>query len=257
VRRTRGGRERTTPPPAGYWEVSREPLEILAFLLPLLVIYELGLAWWLRSGPHLMANKAHGGLVDLFRMVGVRAEDLGLPLLSLPMVGLVLTLVVWHVLRRRPWRVDLGVVGGMAVESAVLCVPLLPLGMLVSRWGAGMSAPDVGDGGTLSRVAMAAGAGIYEELVFRLALMSAIHMLLSDVGGWRGPGSWIASAAAAAVAFALYHPLQSADGGFATWRFLFLVAGGCWFGLLFHWRGFGIAAGTHAAYDLMALLLWR
>ena len=255
--RARSPRDRSVPDRAGYWEISREPLEILAFLLPLLVTYELGLAWWLRSGHQLTANKAHGGLVDLFRMVGVRAEDLGLPLLSLPMVGLVLTLLTWHVMRHRPWRVDLGVVGGMAVESVVLCVPLLPLGMLVSRWGAGMSAPDVGDGGTLARVAMAAGAGIYEELVFRLALMSAIHMLLSDVGGWKGPGSWIASLAAAAVAFALYHPLQTADGGFATWRFLFLVAGGAWFGLLFHWRGFGVAAGTHAAYDLMALLLWR
>jgi len=60
-----------------------------------------------------------------------------------------------------------------------------------------------------------------------------------------------------ALLFAVYHPLRGADGGYQWWRFAFLVIGGAWFGTLYHWRGFGIAAGTHAAYDITALLLWR
>ena len=107
------------------------------------------------------------------------------------------------------------------------------------------------------RAAMAAGAGVYEELAFRMVVMGGLHMLLSDVGGWRKPGAWVAAMVVSALLFAVYHPLRGADGAFQWWRFAFLVIGGDWFGTLYHWRGFGIAAGTHAAYDFTALLLWR
>jgi membrane protease YdiL (CAAX protease family) len=98
---------------------------------------------------------------------------------------------------------------------------------------------------------------VYEELVFRMAVMGGLHMLISDVAGWRGPRAWIMAMVASALLFALYHPLRLADGGFDAWKFSFLLLGGGWFGTLYHWRGFGIAAGTHAAYDVAALLLLR
>jgi membrane protease YdiL (CAAX protease family) len=108
---------------------------------------------------------------------------------------------------------------------------------------------------TLTRLSMALGAGVYEELVFRMAIMGGLHMLLADVAGWRGPRAWVIAMLASALLFALYHPLRMSDGSVDAWKFAFLMLGGCWFGTLFHWRGFGIAAGTHAAYDVAVLLL--
>lgn len=245
-----------------YPEASTRPFETLLFLLPLLACYEVGLAMWLRRGGGTLTNKAHGGIVGLFQAMGVRAEDLGLPLLSLPSVGLVLTLVAWQVLTRFPWRARVSTVIGMYVESVALAAPLLPLGILAGR-GAARAALATAGGETaalhgmdsLTRLTMALGAGVYEELAFRMALMGGLHMLLSDVAGWRGPRAWAPAMIVSALLFALYHPLRMADGGFDLWRFAFLAVAGAWFGVLFHWRGFGIAAGTHAAYDVAALML--
>lgn len=236
-------------------------METLVFLCPLVVLYEVGLAIWLRQGDAAVTNRAHGGLVGLFRVAGVRAEELGLPLLSLPAVGLALTLLAWQVIGRFPWRFRWSTVAGMAGESVAMAAPLLPLGLLASRFGGGLCAVS-GEASlrgmdSVSRLTMAAGAGIYEELVFRMGVMGALHMLLVDVGGWKGAWTWVTAATVAALLFAAYHPLRDASGAVEWWRFGFLAAGGLWFGTLYHWRGFGIAAGAHAAYDITALLAWR
>lgn len=247
--------------PESYWERSRRPLETLVLLSPLLILYEVGVAIWLRQGDTALTNRAHGGIVGLFRVVGVREEDLGLPTLSLPAVGLVLTLLAWQVLGRFPWSFRWSTVASMAAESLAMAAPLLPLGLLAARFGSGtLAAPDpagIGRLDTLARISMAAGAGIYEELVFRMGLMGGLHILLSDVGRWRGSLASGVSVAVAAGVFAAYHPLRDATGAFEWWRFAFLLAGGAWFGVLYHWRGFGIAAGAHAAYDITAMLCWR
>jgi membrane protease YdiL (CAAX protease family) len=244
-----------------YPEASTRPLETLLFLLPLLACYEVGLAMWLRRGPGTLTNKAHGGMVGLFQAFGVRAEDLGLPLLSLPAVGLLLTLLAWQVIGKFPWRVRVTTILGMYGESLALAAPLLPLGMLAGRGAERFAMVAAGaefDGmDTLTRLSMALGAGVYEELVFRMAIMGGLHMLLADVAGWRGPRAWVTAMLASALLFALYHPLRMSDGSVDAWKFAFLLLGGCWFGTLFHWRGFGIAAGTHAAYDVAVLLLIR
>jgi membrane protease YdiL (CAAX protease family) len=246
-----------------YPEASLRPLETLFFLLPLLACYEVGLAAWLRRGGGTLTNKAHGGMVGLFQALGVRAEDLGLPLLSLPAVGLLLTLVSWQVIGRFAWRLQWRAVLGMYVESVALAAPLLPLGILAGRGAeravAAMAAGagDLHGLDLLTRLSMSVGAGIYEELVFRMAVMGGLHMLLADVVGWKGSRAWVTAMLASALLFALYHPLRLADGSLDLWKFAFLLIGGAWFGTLYHWRGFGIAAGTHAAYDVMVLMLFR
>lgn len=244
-----------------YPEASTRPLETLLFLVPLLACYEVGLAMWLRRGAGTLTNKAHGGMVGLFQAFGVRAEDLGLPLLSLPAVGLVLTLLAWQVIGKFPWRARVTTILGMYAESVALAAPLLPLGLLAGRGAERFALASAGAEfagmDTLTRLSMALGAGVYEELVFRMAVMGGLHMLLGDVAGWKGPRAWVVAMLASALLFALYHPLRLADGSVDAWKFAFLLLGGCWFGTLFHWRGFGIAAGTHAAYDVAALLLLR
>lgn len=236
------------------------PLETLAFLVPMLACYELGLMDWLRRGVGTLTNKAHGGVVGLFTLFGVRAEDLGLPLLSLPAAGLVLTLLAWQVIGRFGWSLRLRSVAGMYVESVALAAPLLPLGMIAARGSERAVVAAAGElqaMDALTRLSMALGAGIYEELVFRMAIMGALHILLADVAGWRGARAWVPAMVVSAVLFTLYHPLRLADGGFDAWKAGFLLLAGAWFGTLHHWRGFGIAAGTHAAYDVAALLLMR
>ncbi len=56
-----------------YLGVSKKPLTILAFLLPLVVAYEIGLAFALRSSQGVLTNKAHVTLLRFFDTFGISA----------------------------------------------------------------------------------------------------------------------------------------------------------------------------------------
>ncbi|HIF14302.1 MAG TPA: CPBP family intramembrane metalloprotease, partial [Bacteroidetes bacterium] len=57
-----------------------------------------------------------------------------------------------------------------------------------------------------------------------------------------------------ALLFALYHDLPDA-GSMSALTLFFLFVAGLYLGFLYVIRGFGIAAATHAAYDVVATTL--
>ena len=100
------------------------------------------------------------------------------------------------------------------------------------------------------------GAGIYEETLFRLLLFSGLLALftLMDL-----PVLWSLTLAAAgsALAFAAAHHLGVNGDPFHGYVFAFRAAAGGYFAWLYHTRGFGVAVGAHAGYDVLVGLLLR
>ena len=85
---------------------------------------------------------------------------------------------------------------------------------------------------------LAVGAGLYEELLFRLVLIAGLHLLLVDVARMKNvPGSMVA-AAMSAGAFAWYHDVPGLPMGLPLATFY--VLSGLYFAGLFIVRGFGI-----------------
>ena len=96
------------------------------------------------------------------------------------------------------------------------------------------------------------GAGIYEELLFRLALISLIWLLLTKVGSLSKEYALLFAAVASAGLFGAYHFFYL-DMVPAPFTFYFLA--GVYFTGLYVFRGFGITVGAHIVYDLIVLLL--
>jgi len=97
------------------------------------------------------------------------------------------------------------------------------------------------------------GAGVYEELLFRLMLITFLNILLVDIFrlslGKAIPLILIISA----VLFSLYHYLG--DEQFTWPTFIFRTVAGLYFAGLFIFRGFGIDVAAHSIYDLMVVAL--
>ncbi|MCA9286905.1 MAG: CPBP family intramembrane metalloprotease [Phycisphaerales bacterium] len=232
-----------------YWRESRRPLTILVFLLPLVALYEVGLFVLLPEHRGILTNLAHETLLRFFAVFGVTAG------LAVPAAALLVVLLVWHLLLRERWRVDPRVLGGMIVESAVLVVPLLVLGQVIAR-----SLPALADGGALDRrigeldllgkLTVSLGAGIFEELVFRMLLVAVLHALLVDVGRLSSSVGSIVAVTVAAAVFTWYHPLRDDAGVLSAQRIAFFFLAGLYFGGIFVLRGFGIVVAVHALYDL-------
>ncbi|HEX3727410.1 MAG TPA: CPBP family glutamic-type intramembrane protease, partial [Pirellulales bacterium] len=94
-----------------------------------------------------------------------------------------------------------------------------------------------------------AGAGVYEEVLFRLLLLPPMSACVARLG--LAGGARIAIAVAGtSLLFAAAHYLGPHGEEFEAFSFWFRFTAGAVFAMLFVYRGFGIAAGTHALYDI-------
>lgn len=234
----------------GYFEQSKRPLQVLAFLLPLIMLYEVCLALVLRDGLQTNTVEAHAQLVKFFALFGI-APGGGL---FLGGVVLVVILVVWHVLCRDPWHVEWRLTAWMALESLLLTIPVLAIGFLLSGpAAAATSGTTIGDLDLPSQIAITVGAGLYEELAFRMVLIAIVHTLLVDVAGLRDRTGFIIAIVLSAAAFTIYHHSEARPLDGRTAAFFFVA--GLYFGGVFAARGFGIVVGVHALYDIVIVLL--
>ena len=107
----------------------------------------------------------------------------------------------------------------------------------------------------LDRLALGIGAGIYEELVFRLVLISLVVMIGVDVLRLRQTTVAVVAVAVSSLAFAAHHHPPIGTEAFALVPFMFRTIAGVYLALVFWYRGYGPAAGCHAAYNVALALL--
>jgi len=238
-----------------YFFLSTRPLHTLVFLAPLLGFYELGTLFFLSGNGMVEVIKARLMLsqaLDVFGAVGFH----------LPPILLSVILLIWHVLERDRLRVRKDIVLGMALESFLWTLPLFVLAAILGTSKALMMAQvdeavPIAQLSLPARWTLALGAGIYEELLFRLILIAGLHFVLKDLFRISEGTTYVIAAFLSAIAFTFYHNIQHpGGGGGADLRLLavYMIAG-LYFAVLFILRGFGICVATHATYDVIALSL--
>ncbi len=231
---------------SGYMRDSSEPLTALVFVLPFLVLYEGGL---LLLGDSAMRNGADVWLRHWLDGLGLGQYVL-LPLL---VVG---GLLAWHHLTHRPWKVHSSALIWMLFESALLGLGLLIIAQTqaaASGWLSIVASPTVSlhheIAQLLGRLISFFGAGFYEEVLFRLMLVPLVVAALAMLGGSRRV-QIIGAVLSTSLLFSLAHYVGPHGETFTGYTFAFRLLAGCFFGTLFLWRGFGIAVGAHALYDI-------
>ena len=232
-----------------YAQQARRPLASLAFILPLLALYEGGVV---ALGTQAVRNGADVWLRRLLDTLGLGQYFL-LPVLT---VGL---LLAWHHTTRQRWRLSAHVLYGMYLECLVLGVALVAIGQLqgalVSSIDSGLPTAETAPlfttaTGRLARLCGYFGAGIYEEVLFRLMLLPAVAGCVKLLGG--APRTCIGAAViVTSIAFSTAHYVGPQGEALESFSFAFRFLAGGFFAVLFVYRGFGIAAGTHALYDIL------
>lgn len=241
----RSARPSSAAQPEQYWVQSRQPLASLVFIAPLLIVYEAGVLFFLfvyRSDA--ARNGADAWLRWLLEWLGFGQYFL-LPALT------VCLLLAWHHTTRQPWRISRGLLYGMTGESILLAVCLRLILMVQGSLFHLAAEPEAMSIG--ARAAMLIGflgAGIYEELLFRLMMLPAGTWLFRRLKV--APRmALLGSVLLTSVLFAAAHHVGPYGEPFDAFSFLFRLVAGVFFSVLFIYRGFGIAAGTHAGYDIL------
>ena len=200
-----------------YLKQSELPLHSLVFLLPAMVLFELGLSF-------------HPSDPIAFRLLQIFFRQAGATGRFVPLLSVVAILLTWHIVRKDPWEIRFETLWGMLLESLVLALPLMALGISVSRWRihiplAGSMQP------WENNAVLSLGAGVYEEFVFRHGADDADF---DPGGGHFKLRKWLSSllmVSASAVLFSLYHYLGAET--FQLQSFVFRTAAGVYFGVLF------------------------
>lgn len=249
-------------PSSSYWRDTLRPWPNLLFVLPWLIVYEAGM--WVSQVPNAR-NGADAWLRTSLVLWGAPGGWV------LP-VALLLGLLTWHLASQQAWRVKWETLAGMFAESLLFACGLILFGQLVDLVGRRTGVlpvyeVEVWGQSAAAQILSFLGAGIYEEFLFRLCLIPAAFALLR---GLLVPTPWAlaGSVVATSLVFALAHYLvPSGDVTALTvlgdavahvqsrrelwFGFGFRVAAGLIFGGLFCLRGFGVAMGTHALYDVV------
>jgi len=143
----------------------------------------------------------------------------------------------------------------MAGESVLLSIPVLLLNELISDASPLQGVVHQGGISTFDNLLLSVGAGIYEELVFRLIIISLLTLLLIDIARLKQvPGVALAVILSSLMFAAHHYPPIGADA-WSVSEFAFRAAAGAYLAAVFVVRGFGLAVGCHVFYDIIAFAM--
>ena len=235
-----------------YWLESRSHRYSLLFALPLLVLYELLEAMApLRSGGGVIRNGADVMLTGAFTLL------LG-PRGPLVFMAVVIGSSLWLIYRdRTTGQFRLSMLGAMLGESVILALLFgIIVGAATMQLVGPLRALSIGGGvgGTaLQRLSLSLGAGLYEELLFRVVLVALLASGLRLLR-FRRVTAGIMAALLGALLFSAFHYIGPLGEPLRLESFVFRAVAGLAFSAMYLTRGFGITAWTHALYDVAILV---
>ena len=237
-----------------YFRASRAPRYSILFALPLLLGYEALAAALARPGKPELRNGADAILRSAFTAVAGRRGSL----VFVAVIVVVGVALVLRDLRRSRDRLRPGVFVGMLGESILLASVFgIIVGVTTAKLLGSLHALSLGpiDQTTWStRLMLSLGAGLYEELFFRVILVTAIAAGARVMLGLGTKASGVIAAVTGALIFSAFHYIGPYGDKLELQSFVFRALSGLAFSGLYLLRGFGITAWTHALYDAFLLL---
>ncbi len=246
-----------------YLESTSRPLYALFFLLPLVGLYEVGtvLVEQLSNDPQRLV--AFNWLIKLADWIGMQHVLAKM----FPGFIVIIILLCWQMSSQHSWKVKPRWLCYMTLECILLTLPLFALDVFlnthITTTGEVAIAltPDsvITSTSYWSNIVTGIGAGIYEELIFRIIILGLILMLFEDVFKFKTSYAFLAAAILSCLFFAMYHHIGISFSPFRTYTlesmnlrsFLFRALAGLYFAYIFKYRGYGIIAGTHSFFDII------
>ncbi len=257
--------------PDSYLDRTSRPIYALVYLLGFLLFYEIGT---FMIHPETLTQSLAQPQMRVVAFVWVQnlLEFIGfgprMTWIIAPFVVIVILLAL-QITSQTKWQVRVSDFIPMTAECILLAVPLIVLSIMLNRTGSPPAAilalqnavDPIAQRILLVDIVTGIGAGIYEELIFRLVLICLLMMLFQDVFGMQKNNAIFFSVVISAVLFSAHHHFFFADGRFfkgdpfTVGKFVFRTLAGVYFAVLYAVRGFGITAGTHAFYNILAAFL--
>ena len=228
-----------------YWRFSRSAYYSVVSALPLLVVYEILV---------IMTQSRYWGIrnaADMWIRTFLMAFDLRAQHLTFVMIGIAFALIPVAKARSYGVKLKANYFLLMLVEAFTYSLVLGGVLQYILRLS-GLTAGGPGSG-ALQNFALSLGAGLFEEIIFRVLLLNLLFFLLNYIFKNKVTTAVI-SVLAASFLFSLSHYIGSMADSWELYSFMFRWIAGMIFTVLYFMRGFAITAYTHALYDIWVLV---
>ncbi|MDP6533440.1 MAG: CPBP family intramembrane metalloprotease [Candidatus Marinimicrobia bacterium] len=227
-----------------YWQDTATPFYSFVFTLPLFLIYELGVfaitkneLMVLRNGADVLMRQVLGalGMVGMYGFSG--AFLIGFMAAFMRQKKALATTAVRseYLLRMLGESVMWGCILFLIMSYAPVLLMSPVLGQVIQQG------------------VLAIGAGLYEEFVFRVILITGFAAVLGFIFQWERPARRAGAIVLAAGLFSAFHFVGEFGDEPSMFLFMIRFIAGIFLGVLYNFRGFGITAYTHTIYDLIVL----
>lgn len=244
-----------------YFHESRGPVYTSLFVIPLFLCYELSALVLTAFYQNSFRNGADILLRNAIALFGLNK----FPFLILIYMTIIAVIAGFYK-NRQGISVSFSFFFLMLVESFVLAIMFKAL-IFNTTWvffsGAALINLSVAAGGPgyIEELMLSLGAGLYEELVFRLILLGSLLHIGRFFSG-QEKHKWfnvrtLTALFISSLIFSAFHYHPSLGGHtFDIYSFVFRWVGGMYLSVIFLLRGFGISAWTHAFFDIFVLHSW-
>lgn len=229
-----------------YWRQSRSPLYSLLFALPMLITYEL----MIFSFNHSDIIGLRNGADILFRQFFGLFNVYGFYLVGFLVLTALLLAFYFHHRNEERRQFQSKFFLMMLLESTLFAMLMF---VFVQKIGS-VLLTNAYTSGKKEMIVLALGAGVYEEFIFRVVLISGFTFFLKDILRLRTVTSVVLAIISAALIFSLFHYLGSLGDAFEIKSFLIRFVAGIFLSVLYVLRGYGITAYTHTFYDFIVIL---
>ena len=237
-----------------YFGASRAPRYSVLFALPLLIGYEALAAFLAQPGRAELRNGADAMLRAMFVAFSPQYGSL----IFIAAVILIGVGVVVRDLRRTKDGIRPIMFVAMLAEALLLAAAFgFVIGLTTAKLLGSLHSLSLGPIERTSwatRLMLSLGAGLYEELFFRVLLVGGLAAGARIVLGLGRRAGGVFAAVVGALIFAAFHYIGPYGDQLQLQSFVFRTLSGLAFSGLYLLRGFGITAWTHALYDAMLLL---
>ena len=230
---------------SNYWRYSRSAYYSAVAALPLLVIYEILIV--ISQSPYWGIRNAADVWIRTFLM----AFDLQAQHITFVLIGISLALIPIAKSRARGIKLKANYFALMFAECLAFSLVLGVVLQSILRLG-GLSSGGPGSG-LMQNLALSVGAGLFEEIIFRVILLNLLFLLLSPLLQKKIVAA-VVSVLLASFLFSLSHYVGTMADTWQLYSFMFRWAAGLLFTVLYFVRGFAITAYTHALYDIWVLV---
>lgn len=232
-----------------YGKATRDLYTSLLLVLPLFVIYQIGILFTdgVRNGVDFTTQllfALSGGQVWTYIWINL---------------GIMAAFVAALFLIDKRGKFRAGVIPWLLIESTLYALALAPIIGAMMSYLPGSSqilaaGPQVG--GVVDKIVLSIGAGVHEELVFRLFMTGGLVWLGRQVFDWPVWLSGVVAIVGSSLMFSGIHYIGTMGDPFTMASFLFRFFAGILFAAIYYLRGFSVAVYTHAIYDIFVLVVW-